>query len=381
MNQQQFESRLAGLREEPLTELPELVQARMNDTYRVIGGMEGTDPKVPETAKTSRIRRKRSWLTRVMISAASVAAGLVLIISLGFVSPAMADALKQLPFLESVFKLAGDAGLKKANETGVTADIQQSVTHGGLTFSVSEQMYDGSRLSLVLTRKQAGKVGEEGPLSDLWTIPDPETGLLNRIDSYVNGAEVITGGRIASGGPDAPDSVIVTVFNNSENQRIPDEFDFKMSFTVPGIRQPFEFEFPVSKNTLRGYILTPKETKIHDHIHLRVKRLEVSETTTLLMAEFKGEQGEDVRAFQEAIPEKYKNNGFLSIFFDVMDEQGREVGVLSVSGGSGEGDTLDSHNVYEPFETIPESIVIKPYVWKDGRKLYIPEFEITVPVK
>ncbi|MNY78129.1 hypothetical protein D3C86_2182560 [compost metagenome] len=64
-----------------------------------------------------------------------------------------------------------------------------------------------------------------------------------------------------------------------------------------------------------------------------------------------------------------------------MDEQGREVGVLSVSGGSGEGDTLDSHNVYEPFETIPESIVIKPYVWKDGRKLYIPEFEITVPVK
>lgn len=83
MNQQQFESRLAGLREEPLTELPELVQARMNDTYRVIGGMEGTDPKVPETAKTSRSRRKRSWLTRVMISAASVAAGLVLIISSG----------------------------------------------------------------------------------------------------------------------------------------------------------------------------------------------------------------------------------------------------------------------------------------------------------
>lgn len=194
MNQQQFESRLAGLREEPLTELPELVQARMNDTYRVIGGMEGTDPKVPETAKTSRSRRKRSWLTRVMISAASVAAGLVLIISLGFVSPAMADTLKQLPFLESVFKVAGDAGLKKANETGVTADIQQSVTHDGLTFSVSEQMYDGSRLSLVLTRKQDGKVGEEGPLSDLWTIPDPETGLLNRIDSYVNGAEVITGG-------------------------------------------------------------------------------------------------------------------------------------------------------------------------------------------
>lgn len=154
-----------------------------------------------------------------------------------------------------------------------------------------------------------------------------------------------------------------------------------MSFTVPGIRQPFEFEFPVSKNTLEGYILTPKETKIHDHIHLRVKRLEVSETTTLLMAEFEGEQGEDVRAFQEAIPEKYKNNGFLSIFFDVMDEQGREVRVLSISGGSGEGDTLDSSNVYEPFETIPESIVIKPYVWKDGRKLYIPEFEITVPVK
>ncbi|MFD2877598.1 DUF4179 domain-containing protein [Paenibacillus rhizoplanae] len=49
----------------------------------------------------------------MIISAASVAAGLVIIISLGFISPAMAETLKQLPFLESVFNLVGDAGLQK----------------------------------------------------------------------------------------------------------------------------------------------------------------------------------------------------------------------------------------------------------------------------
>lgn len=48
---------------------------------------------------------------------------------------------------------------------------------------------------------------------------------------------------------------------------------------------------------------------------------------------------------------------------------------------SGNGHTISQSSVFEPFEKRPESIIIKPYVWKDGHKLYIPELEITVPVK
>lgn len=156
MSQQRLESRLADLQEETLPELPELVHLRMEETYRIISekdeaGLEAAS----EHQGTLRRKRMPRWLSRVMISAASVAGGLVLLISLGFISPAMAETLKQLPFMSSVFQLAGDSGLRKANEAGLTTNVEQTVTLDGMTLRVSEQMYDGSRFSVVLTRVEA----------------------------------------------------------------------------------------------------------------------------------------------------------------------------------------------------------------------------------
>lgn len=52
MSREQFESRLAGLQEESLPEVPELVHLRMEDTYRIIGG--GDEAGLEETpAKSS----------------------------------------------------------------------------------------------------------------------------------------------------------------------------------------------------------------------------------------------------------------------------------------------------------------------------------------
>lgn len=155
MSQQRLESRLTDLQEETLPELPELVHLRMEETYRIISDKDEVGLEADsEHQETLRRKRMPRWVSRVMISAASVAGGLVLLISLGFISPAMAETLKQLPFMSSVFQLAGDAGLRKANEAGLTTNVEQTVTQDGMTLTVSEQMYDGSRLSLVLTRSK-----------------------------------------------------------------------------------------------------------------------------------------------------------------------------------------------------------------------------------
>ncbi|WP_339256135.1 DUF4179 domain-containing protein [Paenibacillus sp. FSL P2-0136] len=380
MSQQRLESRLTDLQEETLPELPELVHLRMEETYQIISGKDETRLEAAsEHQETVRRKRMPRWLSRVMISAASVAGGLVLLISLGFISPAMAETLKQLPFMSSVFQLAGDAGLRKANEAGLTTNVQQTVTQDGMTLTVSEQMYDGSRLSLVLTRSKG--VYEHKSFSDSWAIPDPKTGSLNRpIDFYVNGELVNTGGGIAPGGPEAPDSVIVTALN-SGNLQLPDTFDLKMSVYLPGFADPFIFEFPVTRQVSESFVLTPDILKTHDHIKLMIKRLEVSTTSTQLTAEIQGEPGAHITAIEANIPDKYKVNGHFSVFFELSDEQGREVRELGGEGGTGEGNFLYKNFNYEPFETIPDRITIKPTIWKDGQKLYIPELEVTVPVK
>ncbi|OMF26049.1 DUF4179 domain-containing protein [Paenibacillus sp. FSL H8-0259] len=377
MSQQPLESRLEGLKEERLPELPEVVHTRMEKTYRMI--VERDEASLEETPDKdiSKHRSKRSCLSRVIISAASVAAGLGIIISLGFISPAMAETLKQLPFMESVFNLVGDAGLQKANKAGLTTNIQQSVTQDGTTITVSEQMYDGSRLSLVLTRAQADG-GDKGKWLDLTRMGE-EAGGINNIEFRINGKSVNTGNAMASGGTGAPDSVIVTALSGV-NLQLPEQFDLTMLVSINGIDQPFRFEFPVSKNTLGDLVLVPGEVKVHDHIHLRVTRLELSQTSTRLLTEVTGDPGADIKAIEEAIPDKYKQQGSFIFWFELWNGQGQEA-VMVDGSSSGNGHTISQSSVFEPFEKRPESIIIKPYVWKDGHKLYIPELEITVPVK
>lgn len=36
---------------------------------------------------------------------------------------------------------------------------------------------------------------------------------------------------------------------------------------------------------------------------------------------------------------------------------------------------------YEPFESIPESVIVKPYIYRNGEKQYISELEFRIPVK
>lgn len=380
MSQQRLEKRLADLQEETLPELPELVHLRMEETYRIIRARdEGELEAASEPQEALRRKRMPRWLSRVMISTASVAGGLVLLISLGFISPAMAETLKQLPFMSSVFQLAGDAGLRKANEAGLTTNVDQTVTVDGMTLRVSEQMYDGSRFSVVITRVQAKEEQKKEDWWDLLTRRGQPAGGINNIEFLVNGVKVNTGYGFAPGGAGAPDSVLVSALDGA-NLQIPDQFDLTMLVLIDGMDEKFRFEFPVSKNTLDDLVLGPGETKVHDHIHLRYTRLELSQTSTRLLTEVKGEPGADLKAIEEAIPDKYKNMGILMIGFELWDDQGHKAVPVSISG-SGEGDTFSHSMVFEPFENRPDRVIIKSFVTlENGENKYIPELEMTVPI-
>ncbi|MFD1907249.1 DUF5643 domain-containing protein [Paenibacillus rhizoplanae] len=127
----------------------------------------------------------------------------------------------------------------------------------------------------------------------------------------------------------------------------------------------------MSKNTLGDLVLVPGEVKVHDPIHLQHTRLELSQTSTRLLTEVTGDPGADNKAIEEAIPDKYKQQGSFNLGFELWDGQGQEA--VMVDGSSrGNVDKLTYSNVFEPFEKKPEEIIIKAFVIKDEKEALYP---------
>ncbi|MBE9917595.1 DUF4179 domain-containing protein [Paenibacillus donghaensis] len=359
---------LLQLKEEPAQELPESVRMRLDETYFMLEDMPMAEPDK---------RKKRSWVRRSILIVSGAAAAFMLLIGSGFVSPVMAQALKQIPFLESVFKLAGDRGLQKASDEGMTVKMDQSVTHNAVTVTLSELIYDGSRLNLVLTRDKLPEENSSGEGSE-W-IKRSTLGL-NNIDFYVNGSWVNTGMSVRPGGSSAPHSIIVTALD-SPGLHIPDEFELKLLVKLEDQPKPFEFKLPVKKAE-NSTIITPDEFKVLDHIQMGIVKLEITPVTTQLEVEIKGDQGQSLSEIEKLVPDQYKVGGSMNFDFDIADDKGN---LQNTVGGNGSGETDHFRYVYsyEPFAEIPEFVTIKPYVLtpKTGEKKYIPELEFKIQVK
>lgn len=359
---------LLQLKEKPAQELPESVRMRLDETYFMLEDMPMAEPEQ---------RKKRSWLRRSILIVSGAAAAFMLLIGSGFVSPVMAQALSQIPFLESVFKLAGDRGLQKASNEGMAVRTDQNVTHNGVTVTLSELIYDGSRLNLVLSRDKLPEENPTGGASD-W-IKRTTLGL-NNIDFYVNGSLMNTGMSVKPGGSSAPHSIIVTSLD-SPGLHIPDEFELKLRVILNDQPEPFEFKLPVKKAD-KTTVITPDEFKDLGHIQMRIVQLKITPVTTQLETEIRGDQGQVFKEISKLFPDQYKADDFIYINFDIVDDKGNLQNAID-GNGSGETDYFRSLDSYEPFEEIPEFVMIKPYVMtpKTGEKKYIHELEFKIQVK
>lgn len=136
------------------------------------------------TMKTRRYKRSNSRSKRVRNTFLGTSAALVvafaLVVSTGFISPTMAASLKQIPGIDSIFQLAGDIGLQTADEKGLVSKPNLSDTHDGLTLSVPEVMFDGTRVSIALERQTTDKRFTKETVSSL----------INDIILTINGKEI-----------------------------------------------------------------------------------------------------------------------------------------------------------------------------------------------
>ncbi|MDF2571396.1 MAG: hypothetical protein K0R55_3000 [Sporomusa sp.] len=310
MNPVNLDTELAGILRDRPTELPDTVRTRIDSTL----------DNLPKRQK----RKVRPFLWGT--TAAALVAGCTL--GSAFVSPDMAVALRQVPGVESVFRMAGDYGLKTADEKGMVTRVNQSVTVMGITITVTEVMYDGARLSIGYLLKSAGGIEE-----------------LEDYEFQINGESRHFPGSGSGSRVDA--HTYAGVINVTPETEIPDKFDLTMTVYLVGTTHgKWEFNLPVRKIASSNKVVMPMMTRTSGDLTVTVQKVVFTPSSTELTVQTK-------------MPKKAQ--GFIN--YDIIDDKGV---VLERRGGSGAGHTegdyeiMDFKQLFGPAKQIPKSITVRP---------------------
>ncbi|GAB6991012.1 DUF4179 domain-containing protein [Paenibacillus pini] len=363
-------------------------RSKLNETYQMIRETNNSTSPIQRETNVSRTFAK--W----GISTAAAAILGVTVMASGFVSPVMADALKQIPVLGQIYSLWGDKnddpGIQQAED--FITNVNQSVTHGKLTMNIPTLLFDGTRILMNITTPGNRLASEpNSPPSDA------NKGAVDKLEVLYKGQTLASGYEFMDG--ETASSLIAEVSNtyamkSSTQAQFPDQFDLTVNVTLKGYDDPFQFVLPITKST-PATVLTSEETKHHDNINLQISKLEITPITTQVSVEYKTKKGQSVEEMLASIPAKYKNEtrggSIIALQYDIVDEHGvqlKPIGTHPVS---------ESYSIrFEPFKTLPSTVTIKPYLviseeypaGAEGRveathkvKEYIPELETVFSVK
>ncbi|MEK5281906.1 MULTISPECIES: DUF4179 domain-containing protein [Paenibacillus] len=369
-------------------QLSDIARSKLNETYQIIRDTDNSISPVQRKIDVSKTFNK--W----WVSTAAAAILGVTVLASGFVSPAMADTLKQIPVLGQFYSLWGeknlDPGVQQAED--FITNVNQSVTHGDVTMNIPTLLFDGTRILMNITTPGNRLASEpNSPPSDA------NKGAVDKFEVLYKGQPLLWSYEHMDG--ETASSIMVQVLNTyyepsttTQTVQFPDQFDLTVNVTLKGYDVPFEFVLPVTTST-PVTALTSEETKHHDNINLQISKVEITPITTQVSIEYKTKPGQSVEEMLTSIPSKYKGaNGGIALQFDIVDERGvqlKPVGAHPLS---------ESYNIrFEPFKTIPSTVTIKPYLvvsegqapagtkglWEDNNmvKEYIPELETVLSVQ
>ncbi len=414
MNPSEFEKQAQELDEKLQSEkehleaemvvIPDLVRQRLDAFYAQIeseADLLSNRPSSPRSVKR--------FLRGTAITAASAAVIGVMIIGSAFVSPTMAESLKQVPLVDSVFKLAGDFGLQTADRKGLATSTNLSVTHDGITLKVSQIIFDGTRLVVALEKQDDGqkvlplfsKVTADGKI--------PEN-IIEKLDLFINGKSLLSeNGPFNSfgwGPGKDSSSMLISYMRDPAGglPALPKQFDLKVYAKLKGVAEPFALQTTVYKTKLASKVLQPQISKANQYLKFTVDRVEMTPVTTKILTTFTmlvdlkdmpGDYAENRKYISTEGPHKnYTKKELKLLNYAVIDEQGRELEIL---GGSGRSISKNQPGqmvmLFTPFVDPPKKITFKPYILlmtPDGRAIldakgqwvrqYLPEFEITIDV-
>ncbi|WP_136608097.1 DUF4179 domain-containing protein [Paenibacillus dokdonensis] len=385
--------------------MPEVIRGRLEEFYAQIES--GSIPVYPDSLRHKRARRFRHGA--VAAGAAAIFIGVTVMAS-AFISPGMADALKQVPLVGSVFKLAGDLGLQTADEKGLAAALGSSDTHDGIQLRITQAAYDGTRLALALERE--GSDGLRPPLYSSYVdgqnLKDDD--LLESLDVMINGKSALASQdafSMLTSGPGKDDQSIIIQYSGKligEAQSNTDQLQVRVQASLNGIPEPFKLDTVVKKSPGEKMVLAPGIAKSNEFVRFSVDRIEMT-SVTINIATTLTQIGPT-----KDLPARYRSGPILidpvtgkpktrvylrSLHYDLVDDKGNIVNLVSGSGQTGSTTIPVKMNMlFTPFAGTPKTITVKPYYLltkadgkpvldQDGnwQKDYVPELVMVVPVK
>lgn len=326
------------------------------------------------------INSKKSWKFKTLTAIGSSVAIIFLLLATSMASPALASTLNQIPILGSVFQMAGDLGLKTADQKGFYNQLDTSDTHDGLTVKASAVTYDGTRVSVAIESTDTKK---HKKLTDS----------IDNIHLKINGENVKSYFAAEDNNigvfvfPALNKDSLILEFGDLKNQggrSFPDHFDATLDITVNGIQEPFKLNMPVQLNTDTNQIIKPNIQKTFEGITFKLNQIEITPITTNVTTEI---------SIPTSMPDFKKKFGY-----EVLDNQGNKLETIYGNGWNSkevdDNKILISDTKFEPFKNLSKSITIKPfvYLYQDNSTTfktdsngnlsveYIPELEMTLPV-
>lgn len=264
--------------------------------------MDKLDSIISSTLKPNKKKKSIKRMTFYFVSAAILIIGIF--ISTASISPAMAKIAAQVPIIGTFFNDVQDEGLKIAGQKGLTQVVDQSSKDNGITLTMNEIFYDGTRLTFGYTQESIFAIGE-----------------LESPNIKVNGKEI----NFSSGfsGSFVTPQKYKGIIDINPTEELPEEFEISIRIDAIGlVPGKWEFNFPV-KQSNEVTVIRPEKVIMIDKAEVKISSLKL------------GPAGTDLAVQVTARENESKIDPYDLNFF-IVDEHDN---VLDALGGSGHGDT------------------------------------------
>ncbi|QED46647.1 DUF4179 domain-containing protein [Cytobacillus dafuensis] len=301
-----------------------------NELEKISVPVEKLDKMIENTIKENRVKRSRKKIAFYSFSAAVVGFGLF--IGSAMLSPAMAKVASHIPLVGTFFNDSADEGLSIAGQKGLTQVIDQSSKDNGITLTMNEIFYDGTRLTLGYTQESLFAIGD-----------------LERPTIEVNGKEI----NFSSGysGEFITPKKYKGTIDITPTEELPEEFEMKMRIDAVGlIPGKWAFDFPV-KQSNEVTVIRPMDVKMIDGAELQLASLKLGPAGTNLK-------------FNVTVDEKSDFDPYMLNFY-ILDEKEN---VYDFVGSSGNGETengIEKANLdylYAPLKEGTKKVKVIPYI-------------------
>lgn len=306
--------------------------------------LEKLDKIIQNTAPP--MKKKKSKLKIVSYTAGAAAVALFIFVGSASVSPAMAKIASHVPLIGTFFNDVQDEGLQIAGQKGLTQIIDQSSKDSGITLTITEMFYDGTRLVFGYTQESLFAIGE-----------------LERPTFEVNGREINFSSSY-SGEFITPQKYKGMVEINP-TEELPEEFELNMRIDAIGlIPGKWKFQFHV-KQSNQVLVIRPEEAQIIEEMKVKINSLKI------------GPAGTDL-AVQITSKEEEMNLEPYDLEFFLVDDRGN---VLDLLGKDAHGDTENGvvetqvGYLFNPLKEGTKKVSVIPYKLEDKfplEKVMIP---------